>query len=163
LGTLFPVHRAWGMLISCTFAQLVTQSCRGHTRSLTFRRMSRLCRRGKCYHCGSGEQVRRNLCVECRVKAFRTSPADVMPVPTMPKSGKSVSTPRSGPQSTANVPNPFTAAGGYRYCQGNCSTIPRPLNEFSHGDSKKCNWCNARFVLNLCASPHFFAKICVER
>jgi hypothetical protein len=124
-----------------------------------FCRISRGCRRGKCYHCGSGEQVRRNLCVECRVKAFRASSADLTAGPAIPKPGKSVSTPRSGSQPSANIPNPFTAAGGYRYCQGNCSTIPRPLNEFSHGDSKKCNWCTARFVSVLWASTPLSAQI----
>lgn len=73
--------------------------------------------------------MRRNLCVTCRVTSFKTSDACMGP---------------RAPKLTCGGRNPYVASGGYRYCQGNCSTIPRPLAEFSQGDSKKCDWCTAR-------------------
>lgn len=39
--------------------------------------------------------------------------------------------------------NPYVQHG-YRFCQGNCSTVPRPLNEFTSVDSKKCKFCCER-------------------
>jgi hypothetical protein len=41
---------------------------------------------------------------------------------------------------SALASNPYSKYG-YRFCQGNCSTVPRPLNEFLNPDSRKCSFC----------------------
>jgi hypothetical protein len=106
-------------------------------------------RRGKCYHCGGDEHVRRNLCVNCRITSFTVTQADVIPggakASSLLDDGTHV-TPRkaSAKRAAESTSNPYLTSKGYRYCQGNCSTIPRPLSEFGVGESKKCLWCLSR-------------------
>ena len=52
------------------------------------------------------------------------------------------------PSKPVDGPNPDSSDGmnpycefGYRFCQGNCSTVPRPLNEFQNSESRKCTFC----------------------
>ena len=124
-------------------------------------------RRGKCYHCGGDEHVRRNLCVQCRITSFTVSISDVISAAAKaaaahPESESTHVTPRkaSAKRAAESTSNPYLTSRGYRYCQGNCSTIPRPLSEFGQGESKKCLWClsrqagKANGVPRVPASPH---------
>lgn len=75
----------------------------------------------RCYHCGTGHaSIRRNICGPCR---------------TAPK-------PFDVPRDTTSS-NVYIAAGGYRWCQRNCSTLPKPLSEFPNINVKKCGKCIA--------------------
>jgi hypothetical protein len=97
--------------------------------------------------------------VQCRITSFNVTNADLIPMPLgggtgaaapSPVSAWSASSPSAASRkqaprrSSENAPNPYLTSRGYRYCQGNCSTIPRPLSEFAVGESKKCLWCLSR-------------------
>jgi hypothetical protein len=99
-------------------------------------------RKGKCYHCGilpSSGRLSRNLCDTCRhegtlmvdVELVLCDGNNLFPAAFLIQ------------RNEAAVANPYTSHG-YRFCQGNCSTVPRPLNEFSASDSKKCKFCCER-------------------
>ena len=81
--------------------------------------------------------------MQCRVTAFTVGAADVIVGPIVLSEGVS---PRkaSAIRAAEGTSNPYLTARGYRYCQGNCSTIPRPLTEFGQGEAKKCLWCLSR-------------------
>ena len=71
-----------------------------------------------CAHCrkrSSAVKTKRALCARCRTSTFEV---------------------KSGP-----VHNPYVAAGGYRWCQRNCSTVMLPLDRFPSAGNKKCTRC----------------------
>lgn len=81
--------------------------------------------------------------------AFAVGPSDLLPRDAGESSrdrGSTTITPRkaSAKRAAESTFNPYLHSAGYRYCQGNCSTIPRPLSEFGAGESKKCLWCLSR-------------------
>ena len=78
----------------------------------------------RCLHCDSADDVKRHLCVACRTAR----------------------TPFLLPLTAGGIDaeNPYVLAGGYRWCQRQCSGVPLPLTYFPMRGKKCCRCANAR-------------------